>query len=101
MDCYFWRYERVPKRRLSAIAGRRLGALIRVGDGFADVHPWPELGDAPLDQQLALLARGETTALTRASLRFAELDAAARHDGRWLFERVTIPMSHWPGAGRP
>ncbi|HVE69807.1 MAG TPA: enolase C-terminal domain-like protein [Thermoanaerobaculia bacterium] len=75
----------------------RTGALLRVDGGFADVHPWPELGDAPLDEQLALLARGETTPLTRASLRLARLDAEARGRGVSLFEGLTIPLSHWPG----
>jgi len=99
----YWNYELTPKRRLSAVAtaGPRRGALIRVEDGFADVHPWPELGDAPLDVQLALLARGELTPLTRASLRFAALDAAARVNGRSLFEGLTIPRSHWPGVDHP
>jgi o-succinylbenzoate synthase len=80
----------------------RHGALIRVdGDGHADVHPWPELGDAPLDEQLALLARGETTALTRASLRLAAVDADARRRGVSLFEGLMIPESHWPGNEPP
>jgi O-succinylbenzoate synthase len=81
--------------------GIREGALLRAGDGFADVHPWPELGDAPLDEQLALLARGETTALTRASLRLADLDRDARRRGVSLFEGLTIPLSHWPGNDPP
>src|SRR5258708_24582201 len=100
MDCYFWRYELAPKRRLSAIArdAPREGALIRIGDGFADVHPWPELGDLPLDDQLALLARGETTALTRQSLSFVSIDERARLASRSLFEGLTIPPSHWPGS---
>ena len=95
----FWRYELTPKRRLSAVAdaGRRHGALIRVGGGYADIHPWPELGDLPLDEQLAMLARGETTPLTASSLEFASIDAAARRDGRSLFDGLTIPPSHWPG----
>src|SRR5205823_11089668 len=76
-------------------------ALIRVDDGVADVHPWPELGDAPLDEQLALLARGRTTPLTARSLAFASLDARARAAGRSLFEGLTIPRSHWPGADPP
>jgi len=99
----FWRYELTPKRRLSAIAadGARRGALIRVDGGVADVHPWPELGDLPLDEQLALLARGETTPLTLASLEFASIDAAARRDGRSLFDGLTIPPSHWPGPDPP
>ena len=99
----YWRYELRPKRRLSAIAdaGPRRGALIRVNGGCADVHPWPELGDLPLDEQLALLARGETTPLTQASLEFAGIDAAARRDGRSLFKGLTIPRSHWPGPDPP
>jgi len=99
----YWRYELKPKRRLSAVAaeGSRHGALIRVDGGVADVHPWPELGDAPFEEQLAMLARGETTPLTRASLEFARLDAAARREGRNLFEGLTIPPSHWPGPDPP
>jgi O-succinylbenzoate synthase len=99
----FWRYELTPKRRLNAVAadGVRRGALIRVNGGVADVHPWPELGDLPLDEQLALLARGETTPLTQSSLEFASIDAAARRDGRSLFDGLTIPPSHWPGPDPP
>jgi len=99
----FWRYELTPKRRLSAVAdaGPRRGALIRVDGGYADVHPWPELGDLPLDEQLALLARGETTPLTESSLEFASIDAAARRDRRSLFDGLTIPPSHWPGPDPP
>jgi O-succinylbenzoate synthase len=66
-----------------------------VGDGFADIHPWPELGDAPLAEQLARLARGETTPLTRRSLAMAQLDGRARAEGRSLFDGVTVPESHW------
>lgn len=97
------RYTLKPKRALSAIArpGVRHGALIRAGGGFADVHPWPELGDAPLDEQLARLARGETTPLTARSLRFAEADAAARVRGESLFAGLAIPASHWPGNEPP
>jgi O-succinylbenzoate synthase len=99
----YWLYELTPKRRLSAVAadGPRRGALIRVDRGVADVHPWPELGDLPLDEQLALLARGEITPLTQASLEFASIDAAARRDGRNLFDGLTIPRSHWPGPDPP
>lgn len=97
------RYTLVPRRSLSAVAARgpREGALLRAGAGFADVHPWPELGDAPLDEQLALLARGETTPLTRASLHFARIDADARARGVSLFEGLSIPESHWPGVEPP
>ncbi|HEY0158732.1 MAG TPA: enolase C-terminal domain-like protein [Thermoanaerobaculia bacterium] len=81
--------------------GVRAGALLRTAGGYADVHPWPELGDAPLDEQLALLARGETTPLTRASLHLASVDGEARARGVSLFAGLTIPESHWPGNEPP
>jgi O-succinylbenzoate synthase len=97
------RYTLVPRRALSARAGvaPRYGALLRVDDGFGDVFPWLELGDAPLDEQLALLARGETTPVTERTLALARLDGAARREGRSLFEGLTIPRSHWTGADPP
>src|ERR1700759_2831740 len=90
------RYELRPRHALKARTGAapRPGALIRVQGGHADIHPWPELGDAPLDEQLVRLARGETTPLTRASLRMAKIDAAARAAGRSLLADRTIPVSH-------
>lgn len=103
MRLWIHRYTLMPKRRLSGIAreGAREGALIRVDDGFADVHPWPELGDLPIEQQLSLLARGELTSLTCASLKLAALDADARRRGVSLFDGLTIPLSHWPGNQPP
>jgi O-succinylbenzoate synthase len=103
MQVWVHRYELVPKRALSSLAGTapRRGALIRAGSGFADVHPWPELGDFALDEQLAKLARGDTTPLTRASLRMAAIDGVAR-EGRWsLFEGLAVPPSHWHDNGDP
>lgn len=102
-DIWYWPYDLVPRSALSAIAapGPRRGALIRIDNGFADVHPWTELGDVPLDEQIARLSRGDTTPLTAASLRFAAIDATARREGRSVFEGLTIPRSHWPGAEPP
>ena len=100
---WIYRYALVPRRTLSALAGTRTreGALLRVGGGFADIHPWPELGDAPLDEQLARLARGDRTPLLLRSLACADLDARARAAGRSLFDGLTIPRSHWPGDDPP
>jgi O-succinylbenzoate synthase len=94
---YVYRYRLIPRSG----GAPREGALIRVGGGFADVHPWPELGDAPLGEQLALLARGETTQLTHASLHWARIDADARTRGVSLFAGLTIPESHWSGNEPP
>ncbi|HWS71185.1 MAG TPA: hypothetical protein VN605_03690, partial [Thermoanaerobaculia bacterium] len=93
------RYTLVPRRALSARADAapRRGALVRIDDGFGDIFPWPELGDAPLDEQLALLARGETTPLTARTLALARIDGEARRAGRSLFDGLTIPRSHWSG----
>ena len=103
MRIWVHRYELVPRRRLSGVAaeGVRRGALLRVGDGFADLHPWPELGDLPMEEQLAMLARGETTEQSRASLHMAALDADARARGVSLFDGLTVPESHWPGNDPP
>lgn len=100
---WFCRYELKPRRALSALAGARTrhGALIRTENGFADVHPWPELGDATIEEQLTRLARNETTPLTAASLRLAAIDAEARERGVALFKDVQIPESHWPGEDPP
>lgn len=100
---WIWRYTLTPLRPLSPVAGARprQGALLRDGRGFADIHPWPELGDGPLEEQLARLARGETTPLTRRSLEMARIDGDARAAGVSLFRGLTIPASHWPGADAP
>ena len=46
------RYRIKSRGCLNAISGRREfeGALIRVGDGFGGIHPWPELGDPMLEK---------------------------------------------------
>src|SRR5688572_31024573 len=62
-------------------------------DGFADVHPWPELGDAPLDEQLALLAQGKMTPLTKASLKQAAWDGGARKRGVSLLDRKSTRLN--------
>lgn len=103
MPIWVHRYSLMPRQRLSGVAaeGAREGALLRIGDGFSDLHPWPELGDLPLDTQLAMLARAETTSQSAASLHFARLDGDARARGVSLFEGLTIPESHWPGNDPP
>lgn len=108
MRLWVHRYSLMPRRRLSAVAneGAQDGALLRLqtdagAEGFADLHPWPELGDLPLETQLAMLVGGETTGQSAASLHLARVDAAARARGVSLFEGLTIPESHWPGNDPP
>lgn len=82
---------------LNAASQRRFfaGALIRVNDGFGCIHPWPEFGDAPVEEQLRLLSEGVTTPVTEMALRCAELDGEARRAGVSLFEGLEIPRSHY------
>ncbi len=81
---------------LNALSGRRVfeGALIRVGDGFGCIHPWPELGDPSLDKCLADLQGERRWPIVRRALRCAEYDAAARSRSESLFEEMEIPQSH-------
>ena len=101
MRLYCAHYVLQAKSRLSARAQtrEREGALLMLetneGVGFADIHPWPELGDLPLKEQLERLARGENTALTARSLAHAELDRRARSEGQSLFADLKVPRSHW------
>jgi len=82
---------------LNAVSMRRVfaGALICVDGGYGCVHPWPEFGDAPVEEQLSLLRQGVTTPVTAMALRCAEIDGAARRSGVSLFERLEIPRSHY------
>jgi O-succinylbenzoate synthase len=78
----------------------RQGALLRIENndkspGYCDVHPWPELGDKPLNEQLSLLRQGIKTSLTQCSLKFAEVDSIARASEKNIFSNLKIPPSHW------
>ena len=105
-DLYFSSY-RLKSRSpiLNAVSPHREfeGALIQVGHGFACLHPWPELGDPPLDKCLADLKGKRRWPLVRRALRCAEMDAAARLNEDWMFEEMEIPKSHFtlPTLDRP
>lgn len=78
---------------------KRAGALLKYRDpegrvGYGDLHPWPEFGDLPWEEQLRLLARGHTTEVSRRSLEFAAIDAKARAEGKNLFENLKLPLNH-------
>jgi len=79
--------------------GKREGALLRVmtepGEGYCDVHPWPELKDDPLEKQLDLLRMGVLTPLTKQSLSFADIDALGRQKKQHLLNGVSVPDSHF------
>ena len=90
------RYRIKSRGFLNAISGRREfeGALIRVGDGFGCIHPWPELGDPTLEKCLADLQGERRWPIVRRALRCAEYDEAARSRDESLFEEMEVPKSH-------
>ncbi|MFV1996336.1 MAG: enolase C-terminal domain-like protein [Verrucomicrobiales bacterium] len=99
-SCYTWGYELRPRNPRLGDTRRHRGVLLRVGGGFACLHPWPELGDAPLDEQLRILRDGGRSALIDCALECARADAEARAAGVSLFENLRVPESHaLVGAG--
>ncbi len=82
---------------LNAVSQRREfhGALIKVDDGIGCLHPWPEFGDAPIDEQLNNLRDGGTSKVIERALRMAAVDGEARRRGVSLFAGLEIPPSHF------
>lgn len=80
---------------------QRQGALLKVAFpknllGYADLHPWPELGDDPLEKQLTAMASGnEFSPLVKRALYFAYLDAEKRQEKTNVFQGLEIPTNHF------
>lgn len=81
---------------LNARSGRTEfeGALVRMNDGFACLHPWPELGDPPLAELLQMMEAGRGHRLIHRAQACAVLDRHARKEGRSLFTGLAVPDSH-------
>ncbi len=81
---------------LNSISARREfeGALIRIGDGYGCLHPWPELGDPPLGKCLEDLRVRRFWPIVRRAMRCAQFDEAARNQEESLFEEMEVPRSH-------
>jgi o-succinylbenzoate synthase len=94
---YVHRYTLRSGAALNAVSVRREfpGALLRVGDGFAALHPWTEFGDACLEEQLEILALGGSTPLLERALYCAAVDGEARRAGVSLFAELVVPPSHY------
>lgn len=90
------RYRMKARGFLNAVSRRREfeGALIQIDGGFGCIHPWPELGDPPLDKCLADLAGARRWPIVRRAIRCAEYDLACRTFENSIFEDMEIPVSH-------
>ena len=95
-DVWISPYRLRSRGFLNAVSARREfeGALIRVGDGYGCIHPWPELGDPPLGKCLEDLKGRRFWPIVRRAMRCAEFDNAARTAEESLFEEMEVPRSH-------
>ncbi|TAG10645.1 MAG: hypothetical protein EAZ42_02965 [Verrucomicrobia bacterium] len=89
-------YRLRANRFVNAISNRMSfdGVLLEINGGYGCIHPWPELGDPPLDRCLTDLAGERRWAIVRRALRCIEFDRAAREHDESLFEEMEIPRSH-------
>jgi o-succinylbenzoate synthase len=90
------RYRLKSRGMLNSISNRREfeGALIQIDGGYGCIHPWPELGDPPLEKCLTDLAGNRYWPIVRRAVRCAIFDAAARSLNESLFDEMEIPESH-------
>jgi len=90
------RYRLKARGLLNALTRRRdfEGALVQIDGGFGCIHPWPELGDPPLEKCLADLAGPRRWPIVRRAVRCAEYDRVARAFEHSLFEEMEVPQSH-------
>lgn len=95
-ETFIWRYTLRSAGTVNAKSGRTEfeGALIRVRDGFACLHPWPELGDPSVEDLLQMMREGRGDRLIRRAHACAVLDRHARMEGRSLFTGLAVPDSH-------
>lgn len=96
------RYSLQPMNDLGALANTNLreGALLKVVwpnglTGYADLFPWPELGDAGIEDQLEALAQGKISGLVEQSIWLAKKDAALRRDKINAYAGISKVKNHY------
>ncbi len=63
--------------------------------GYADVFPWPELGDESLEQQFLNLSKGRLSSLMEQSIWLAKIDARLRMDKKNAFVGAPKVKNHY------
>ena len=96
MKIWIHRYELKPRE---AKAKPRQGVLIKSEwttglVGYSDLHPWPEFGEAPLDEHIAALKNLVFTPLVEKSMEFNYQDYVFRSVKRNAFLGLILPRSH-------
>lgn len=95
-------YTLKPVRYLNNLThlGDRNGYLLKIEwpdglVGYSGLHPWPELGDASCDEQLAGLRQGQISPMLEQSIWLARKDAQLRKQDKNAFEGlVTIKNNY-------
>jgi len=93
----FHEYRLRSQAVLNPLAPRREfpGALLRAYGGHGCIHPWPELGDASLEEELTRLRRGHPGPLGKRALQCCRIDGEARREGKSLWTGLVVPKSHF------
>ncbi|MFN7728790.1 MAG: enolase C-terminal domain-like protein [Bdellovibrio sp.] len=100
----FWshKYTLHPLTQIGALAENkpRSGALLKIQwpdkkIGYADLFPWPELGDAELESELATIERGQFSHLVEQSILLARQDAVLRSSGKNAFQDLAKVNNHF------
>ena len=93
---YLHHYKLKTRRPLNSRSERCeiSGVLLRQGDGFGCLQPWPELGDETLEEQLERLSLGEPSAMVQRALECCAVDGEARRAGISIFAGLSVPQSH-------
>lgn len=102
MKIWFSTYQLYVKGALNSQtkAKFRRGALLRIrfpdeSIGFADVCPFSEMGDRPLEFELRHIALSKPTELGERSLYYAKRDAEARKSGKSLYDLSIRIKNHF------
>lgn len=90
MQIFYHRYTLRSRGALNAKSSRTefQGTLIRIGDGFGCIHPWPELGDPEVNDLLADLAEEASHPLCRAAMSSCLIDLDS-------LQEAPMPRNHY------
>lgn len=89
------KYQITPRSSLNSLVTTskkaRDGALLKIQwmdgrIGYADLHPWPELGDDTLEEQLSDLKKGRISSQLEQSIWCADQDSKLRESKKNIFE---------------
>ncbi len=98
MEIKIHRYE-LPWPSHASRSHLSKGALLAIKNnsnlwGYADLHPWPSMGDLDLEPQIDLLREGKPSHQTQLSLMAAQHDLQARESKKKLVNYSPLIQNH-------